>query len=375
MLKRMISLLIVMSLLLGVVGCGGGSQKSEAEAPAGDDWKIGILTGTSSQNEEEFVAGRELVEKYGEDRVIHKTYPDNFTKEQETTITLAMNMAADPSVKAIIFCQAVPGTAAAFEMIREQRDDILLIAGLPQEDPAIMSELSDIVIDTDNLRRGETIMELAHQMGAKKFIHYSFPRHMSIELLAQRRDNFQKKADELGIEFIEVSAPDPMGEGGIPATQQFILEDVPRQVAEHGKDTAFFSTNCAMQEPLIKKVLDEGAIFPEQCCPSPYHGYPGALGIEIPEDKVGNVDFIISEITAKVAEKGNSGRIGTWTVPAAIALIRACGAYAVEYAQGNVERQDIDAFVDFLRQEAGDILVQTYKADNFLLFVGESQVF
>ena len=197
---------------------------------------------------------------------------------------------------------------------------------------------------------------------------------MSIELLAQRRDNFQKKADELGIEFIEVSAPDPMGEGGIPATQQFILEDVPRQVAEHGKDTAFFSTNCAMQEPLIKKVLDEGAIFPEQCCPSPYHGYPGALGIEIPEDKVGNVDFIISEITAKVAEKGNSGRMGTWTVPAAIALIRACGAYAVEYAQGNVERQDIDAFVDFLRQEAGDILVQTYKADNFLLFAGESQV-
>ena len=194
MLKRIISLLIVMSLLLGVVGCGGGSQKSEAEAPAGDDWKIGILTGTSSQNEEEFVAGRELVEKYGEDRVIHKTYPDNFTKEQETTITLAMNMAADPSVKAIIFCQAVPGTAAAFEMIREQRDDILLIAGLPQEDPAIMSELSDIVIDTDNLRRGETIMELAHQMGAKKFIHYSFPRHMSIELLAQRRDNFQKKS-------------------------------------------------------------------------------------------------------------------------------------------------------------------------------------
>ena len=66
----------------------------------------------------------------------------------------------------------MPGTAAAFEMVREQRDD-MLIAGLPQEDPAIMSEISDIVIDTDNLRRGETIMEPAHEMGAKKFIHYS----------------------------------------------------------------------------------------------------------------------------------------------------------------------------------------------------------
>ncbi|MCG1011049.1 DUF3798 domain-containing protein [Tepidanaerobacter sp. GT38] len=374
--KKILSLLVVTCLLISVVGCGGGSsQQSDADVPAGDDWKIGVITGTSSQNEEEFVAGRELVEKYGEDRVIHKTYPDNFTKEQETTITLALDMASDPSVKAIIFCQAVPGTAAAFESIREQRDDILLIAGLPQEDPTIMSEISDIVIDTDNLKRGETIMELAHQMGAKKFIHYSFPRHMSIELLAQRRDIFKQKAEELGIEFIEVAAPDPMGEGGIPASQQFILEDVPRQVAEHGKDTAFFSTNCAMQEPLIKKVLDEGAIFPEQCCPSPYHGYPGALGIEIPEDKIGDVDFIISEITNKVKEKGNSGRMATWTVPGAIAMIRACGDFAVEYAKGNVERQDIESFIEFLRQEAGDIKVQTYKSDNFLLFVGESQIF
>ncbi|NLZ52987.1 MAG: hypothetical protein GX892_07560 [Thermoanaerobacteraceae bacterium] len=67
--------------------------------------------------------------------------------------------------------------------------------------------------------------------------------------------------------------------------------------------------------------------------------------------------------------------MGTWTVPAAIALIRACGDYAVEYAQGKAERQDIDRFIECLRQEAGDIKVQTYKSDNFLLFVGESQIF
>lgn len=371
--KKLITLLLVTTLLVSLAGCGGGQQK--ADQPPGDNWKIGVITGTSSQNEEEFVAGRELVEKYGEDRVIHKTYPDNFTKEQETTITLAMDVASDPNVKAIVFCQAVPGTAAAFEMIREKRDDILLIAGLPQEDPAIMSEISDIVVDTDNLKRGETIMELAHKMGAKKFLQYSFPRHMSIELLAQRRDIFKQKAEELGIEFIEVAAPDPMGEGGIPASQQFILEDVPRQIKEHGKDTALFSTNCAMQEPLIKKVLDEGAIFPEQCCPSPYHGYPGALGIEIPEDKIGDVDFIMSEIKNKIAEKGNTGRMGTWTVPAAIAMIRACGDYAVEYAQDRVERQDMDRFIELLRKEAGEIQVQTYKSDNFLIFVGESEVF
>lgn len=40
-----------------------------------------------------------------------------------------------------------------------------------------------------------------------------------------------------------------------------------------------------MQEPLITAILKHGGLFPEQCCPSPTHGYPGALGIAIPEDK------------------------------------------------------------------------------------------
>jgi len=377
-LKKIITLGLVLSLMLGLVACGGQQDadgNGSGATDVGDDWKIGILTGTVSQNEEEFVAGREMVEKYGEDRVIHKTYPDNFTKEQETIITLTMDLASDPSVKAIVFCQAVPGTAVAFEMVRENRDDILLIAGLPQEDPIMMSEKADININTDDIGRGITIMELAHEMGAKKFIHYSFPRHMAIELLAERRDNFKKKADELGIEFLEVAAPDPMGEGGIPATQQFILEDVPRQVDVHGKDTAFFGTNCAMQVPLIKKVLDEGAIFPEQCCPSPYHGYPSALGIKIPQDKTGDVGYILEQIRTMVDKKGNSGRMGTWKVPAAISLIRGSAEYAIEYAQGKVGRQDYDRFIELLKAEAGDVKVESYKADNFLVFVGESETF
>ena len=35
-----------------------------------------------------------------------------------------------------------------------------------------------------------------------------------------------------------------------------VLEDVPRQVKALGQETAFFSTNCGMQEPLIKGVID-----------------------------------------------------------------------------------------------------------------------
>jgi len=125
---------------------------------------------------------------------------------------------------------------------------------------------------------GVSIPKQAAKQGAKVFVHYSFPRHMSIVLLAARRDLMKQTCEEIGIEFVDATAPDPTGDAGLSGAQQFILEDVPKMVEKYGKDTAFFSTNCAMQIPLIKAAYEEGAIYPQPCCPSPYHGFPAALG-------------------------------------------------------------------------------------------------
>ena len=62
----------------------------------------------------------------------------------------------------------------------------------------------------------------------------------------------RQTCEELGIEFVDATAPDPTGDAGLSGAQQFILEDVPKMVDKYGKDTAFFSTNCAMQIPLVK---------------------------------------------------------------------------------------------------------------------------
>jgi len=56
------------------------------------------------------------------------------------------------------------------------------------------------------------------------------------------------------------------------------MEDVPRELKQYGAKTAFFSTNCGMMDPMIRTVLNNGGYVPEQCCPSPTHGYPTALG-------------------------------------------------------------------------------------------------
>ncbi|HAI87132.1 MAG TPA: hypothetical protein DCL63_09130 [Firmicutes bacterium] len=303
MFKRSILVIAALVLVLGVASVSLG-------APA---FKIGIVTGTVSQGEDEYRGAEYVVAKYP-GMLEHRTYPDNFMAEQETYIAQITGLAADPAIKAIVVNQGVPGTVAAIRKVKQLRPDILFVIGEPHEDPPIVEKEADISLIPNNPARGQSIPQLAKKLGAKKFLHYSFPRHMSMNDLATRRDLMEQECKKLGMEFIFVTAPDPMGEGGLPAAQQFILEDVPRQVAKHGKDIAFFSTNCGMQEPLITAILKAGAIFPEQCCPSPTHGYPGALGLEITEELAGNFPAIVKAINTDIVKRGMAGRMATWPV-------------------------------------------------------------
>lgn len=358
--KKVLALFLSLVFVVGVVGCGQkvadnnakSNETKKTEETKKDEkkddkknFKIGVITGTVSQGEEEYRAAEKMKKKYG-DMIVLQTYPDNFMKEQETTIANTLSLAADPSVKAIVFVQAVPGASAAIDKVREQRPDMLFVAGVPGEDPDMIASKADIVLQADELGMGTTIIHQAKKMGAKKFVHYSFPRHMSYQLLAMRRDLFKETCKKEGMEFIDATAPDPTGDAGVPGTQQFILEDVPRKVKELGKDTAFFSTNCAMQEPLIKSVLMEGAIFPQQCCPSPYHAYPGALGIEIPDDKKGDVDYLINEIKSKIAAKNGTGRFSTWPVPVNMMFVEGGVEYAKAYLEGATNGKNDKAKVE-----------------------------
>ncbi len=382
--KKLLALLLCLIMVMTfTIACSQGGE--EAKAPAegeevaeGGNYKIGIMTGTVSQGEEEFRAAEELKAQYP-DKIVHVTYPDKFAQETETTISNVASMASDPDVKVIVITQAVTGSAAAIDKVKETRDDILFILGAPHEDPDTVIPRADLLLDLDQYQRGKNIIQTAKDMGAETFIHYSFPRHMQMELLAARRDEMKKAAEEIGVKFVEVDAPDPTGDSGVAGAQQFIMEDVPREVEQYGKNTAFFSTNCGMQEPLIKQSLAEGAIYPEQCCPSPYHAYPGALGIAIPEDKAGDDAYISEQISAKIAEGGGSGRFGTWAAPANPTMIKAGVQYGMEFAEGKVERQDIGRMEEIFKgmlEEDVPVTFSLYEgSENFILFTIGSQVF
>lgn len=362
--KRFLSLTLAAAMVMSLAGCrsaepaattaapaseattaapADGEKKegvSEAETASAEDFKIGIITGTASQGDEEITQANKMKEKYG-DMVVTSTYPDNFTTETETLISNAVAMASDPAVKAIVWCQAVPGTAAAIDKVRETRPDMIFIAGTPGEDPGVINPKADIVLQVDEPGCGTVIPPQAKAQGAKTLIHYSFPRHMSYALIVARHENLKKYCAENGIELVDVTAPDPTGDSGITGAQQFILEDVPRQIEKYGKDTVFFTTNCGMQEPLIRSVFENGAIYSLQCCPSPFHAFPAALNIDMSGHEA-DVTYMMEQLQAKVDEYGMNGRVSTWGVPCNMLFVNAGVEYAKKVLEGETNGEVLD---------------------------------
>ncbi|NLF28773.1 MAG: DUF3798 domain-containing protein [Clostridiales bacterium] len=346
---------MLLALMISMIALGGIATAEEG------NWKIAILTGTTTQGEEEFRAAERLAAAYP-DNVITDTYPDQFMAEQETTISKLVAFAADPDVKAIIMCQAVPGAKPGFDKVREMgRDDILLIAGTPQEDPAVISAAADIVMYSDEVKQGDTIMETLANWGVEVFIHYSFPRHMAMELIVARHELLKANAEALGIEMYDVTAPDPTAEAGPTASQQFILEDVPQQMAKYeGKKVGFFTTNCGMQEPLQTAVLAQpNAYYPQPCCPSPFHAFPAVLGLEL--DLSGNSEDALRAIAAELAKKEAVGRFSTWPAPVAMSMIEIGFDYAKAYIEGSIEgRNDAEALKALFSEKLGGAIIENY---------------
>ena len=74
--KKLLCLALAAMLCLALAAC----------AVAEGNWKIAILTGTTSQGEEEFRAA-ERAQKADPEHIVTDTYPDNFMAETETTIS------------------------------------------------------------------------------------------------------------------------------------------------------------------------------------------------------------------------------------------------------------------------------------------------
>lgn len=364
--RKVTAIILAIALLFSLGACSNGANNEvvgDKEEPAKEvvndkiEGKIAIITNTVSAREEEYRSAEQMVDKYGEDKVVHVTWPENAVKEQEQMITVLTKLGYDKDIKVIVLNQAMPGSNAAIDKLREIRDDILVISCNFSENPPDVAKKADVGILGDNFRVGEIVPVQAQKMGAKTLVYYSFPRHLSLSIFSVNRDKMKEGCAKLGIEFVEVTAPDPTGDAGISGTQQFILEDVPKKIEKYGKDTALYATNCVMQIPLIEKIVELKAIYVIPCCPSPFHGFPVALGLNVPEDKKGDVQFVIDATSKVIKEAGVSGRISNFPVPGAYMLSVAGVEYGLKWMAGETNGKfDKEVLEEVMNNYAGSEL-------------------
>ena len=335
MIRKLAKVLLVSAMGIALTACGGGQtpdnthggtdqvttpvsdpapdQTGDGSGESGDAFHIGIVTGSYSQSEDDRRGAEAFQAMYGGDVVTLAIYPDNFTDELDTTIQIIVSLADDPDMKAIIVNQAVDGTTEAFRQIHEKRPDILCIAGEAYEDFCDIGEVADLVVNYDFISRGYLMVHTAHELGCDTFVHISFPRHLSYESVARQVDIMKAACDEFGIRFVMEEAPDPTDmEVGVPGAQSYILEHAPQWVEKYGQNSAYFCTNDAHTEPLIKCLMECGGYFIEADLPSPLMGYPGALDLDL-TGASGDFESITETVENAVVAAGGAGRFGTWT--------------------------------------------------------------
>ena len=351
--KRLLSTLLALTMALALVSCGKsnptpntGSNKTETPSETADtktegNVHIGIVTGSVSQSEDDRRGAEAFQAMYGEDMVKLAIYPDNFTEELETTIQTIVNLADDADMKAIIVNQSVPGTTEAFRKIKERRPDILCIAGEAHEDLPEIGSAADLVCNNDFVARGYLIIRTAHELGCDTFVHISFPRHMSYETMSRRVAIMQAACEEFGMKFVLETAPDPTSDVGVAGAQAYILEKVPEWVEKYGQKAAYFCTNDAHTEPLLKQLLEYGGYFIEADLPSPLMGYPGALGIDLTEE-AGDFEKILTKVESAIVEKGGADHFGTWAYSYGYTLSAGLALHAKNVLDGKSELKDMD---------------------------------
>jgi len=315
--------------------------------------KIAIVTFDASDNVEEYTSAETLQKKYGEEKIIHRVWPVDFPADSEQMVAILQMIADDPDVRAVVLNGAVANSNAAVDALLEARPGTFVAYCNPEESPQEVVGRANLSIAINEQLRAETIVMQAKAMGAKVFAHYSFPMYLADPAPKQIRDDMMDVCEREGLTFVDLNTPGFTGGVDIAGVQQFILDDVPKQVAEWGRNTAFYSPNCALQVPLIEAVIVNRAIYPEPCHPSPYHRFPEALEIAtvayygtnigvndegMPID-LGNLKRtleIIEEIRSLIDDYEATGRLATWPVPLSMMSTAVAAEYAIKWINGEV---------------------------------------
>lgn len=326
------------------------------------DHKIAIITGPVGSDAESFLAAQRLQTAYP-DVIATDTYPDDAQTDPQLLAQRITDFALDPDVRAIIVCHAAEGTAEAFETVRGEREDILLLAAGTQSQALLAAPAADAALCVDVGGEGAQIVGIAKGWDAEVLVHYTFPSHMEQAEIAGRHEAMAAAATEAGIEFVSRDAPDLPEDSALQAAYEDDVAAVMQTYA--GRKVAFFTTDGEHEEALERAVVGQpDACYPQPSNPSPYGGIAAALDLAESDIAQADTSVMLQEIAAALSQKDALGRVSTWAMSAEAAMMETLYDYASRYAQGGfAERNNAEEMLASLRAVAGDGAGYTHAVD------------
>ena len=382
--KRHTIVAMIVLISLFISGCASGASGSELN----EEGQIGIITNAPTQSYVSIYAEKleEQSKKSGTPLVINANWPENFHHEQEQVQQIILDMLGDPKINALILHTINPAAGRAIEEAATLRTDFFSVGCVAADDDAITASQVDLVLSLDRTTMGSIAVEQANRMCAKTFVYYYLPIAHNVPfgiykpVDLQQFEVTQQTCADFGVDFIPVAIP--QGIGLEPNLADFFAKDIPEKVAEYGADTAFYSNKCASQPPMLAHVIEQGAIYPLPCCPSPYHGVSQTLGIEINEDSYGDYEDIHLQVSKLLAEQDAGGRLASFMVDYIDLELRAAYEYAVKWLHGEVsgEGTDLQVLQEIMEDIAGTTCRMRYFEedgiiyDNYILYSPEPYI-
>lgn len=378
--KRVLALVMIVTVMLAFVGCGAPAAKETDNDPQtstnGNDpvqdalqrgSKIGILCSPVSWGEENYRTVEKYIAEYGEDRFILSTLPDD--ADTQTQITLAQNMAMDPECTVIIFNEAVAGGISAMNAARAANPDIVIIAVNLNEEPIEVASAADMACGKSLDAFATAVAQAAADKGLE-VISYMVPADtMGSTNNVTRIETMTKVGEELGVKVVVAVLPNQEDSTARSALEQAAKEDVYNKTNEYGDKVGFFCASSFAYVPTMTGILECGKGYLLSVAdPGPFTPvYCDVFGIVAPEENQLDLEWTNKAIADKCIENGVVGRFGNWKFSFLSGFMSASIEFAMAYQAGEFERNDTKAWMSLFEKannlQDGDYTYGPYEQD------------
>lgn len=332
MFKKITAMFLAASTLLLCFGCAGktgGDTDETTEKVISPESKIALIIGSEKVCPEAFTLAKALKERYGENLLVH-SFADNYVNDVLAVTTIATEIAADETVKAMVFADAVEGTSHAVQRVRELRSDMCIIVCNAVEDIGKIAQNVNLVIRLDYNSIADKMVRNAADMGAKTFVFYTFQRHADYDYVASMRDAAAKAAADTGLKYVETFSVDAYAEGGSEeSAKTFIGEDFYRKTQKYKKNIAFYSTDRLIEETLINKAAEQNYMIAGTATLSPV-SFANAFKVDVKGHETDH-KYMIAAITSAVAKTDDKGKMASWEFSTPMVTLEAGFEYAYSF--------------------------------------------